>query len=157
MAQQGTISMTPTPVGDTAVEILLGYDVRRVRWMAAAILADLPPGVVDVVPALDRVMVVYDIGRIESVHDLVARLEIVARSSAAGGPAAEPQLHEVPVCYGGEHGHQRHEGGNRPAERPCTRGDGTAGRCDCSQRQCATAGDDEQIHLESPGTQNETS
>jgi KipI family sensor histidine kinase inhibitor len=104
MAQQGTISMTPTPVGDTAVEILLGHDVRRVRWMAAAILADLPPGVVDVVPALDRVMVVYDIGRIESVHDLVARLEIVARSSAACGPAAEPQLHEVPVCYGGEHG-----------------------------------------------------
>jgi KipI family sensor histidine kinase inhibitor len=104
MAHRATISMTPTPVGDTAVEILLGHDVRRVRGMAAAILDDLPPGVVDVVPALDRVTVVYDIGRIEAVHDLVARLEIIARSSAASGPAAEPQLHEIPVCYGGEHG-----------------------------------------------------
>ena len=99
--------MIPLPVGDTAIEIVVGRDggpaISRVRALADAVRADPPPGTVDVVPALDRVLLVYDIGRIGTLQGCIDHLAATVQSPAARRPAAG-RVHEIPVCYGGEHG-----------------------------------------------------
>lgn len=96
-----------TPVGDSAVEIVLRSATPRemiagVRAIADAIDAAGHPEVIDVVPAIDRVLVVYDPVRVGDVGRLRDR---IAASVATGGRYdARGTRHEIPVCYGGPHG-----------------------------------------------------
>lgn len=96
-----------TPVGDSAVEIALPSGTPREMIAAARGIADAVdaaghPDVIDVVPAIDRVLVVYDPVRVGDMGDLQARIAACAATGSrrdTGGTR-----HEIPVCYGGPHG-----------------------------------------------------
>ena len=101
--------MTIVGVGDRALAVLVAAETAeaataRVRGIAAAVDAATIAGVVDIVPSPDRVTVVYDPLRIASVATI---REAVALAAAAANetPVARPGVcHEIPVCYGGDHG-----------------------------------------------------
>ena len=109
--------MTISPLGDSAVAVVLGTEIdeptlRRVRALTAAIRRARAPGIEDVVPAYASVTVFYDPIRLaggaapplEAVRRLVEACvskighDVAARSGEAGREI------EIPVCYGGEHG-----------------------------------------------------
>jgi len=95
------------PVGDSAVEIVLSSGtppemIAAARAIADAIDAAGHPEVIDVVPAIDRVLVVYDPvrgGDLGGLQDRLAASAATARRCDAHGTR-----HEIPVCYGGPHG-----------------------------------------------------
>ena len=101
--------MTIVGVGDRALAVLVAAETAeaataRVRGIAAAVDAATIAGVVDIVPSPDRVTVVYDPLRIASVATI---REAVAAAAAAANetPVARPGVcHDIPVCYGGDHG-----------------------------------------------------
>lgn len=95
------------PVGDSAVEIVLPAATPRVmiagaRAIADAIAAGGHPEVIDVIPAIDRVLVVYDPAGVGDMPGLQARL--AAAAAAASRRETGGTRHEIPVCYGGLHG-----------------------------------------------------
>lgn len=97
-----------SPLGDTAAVLRLSNlspaenRLDRIRSIADSVtLADLP-AVIDVVPSLDRVTVIYDPLRITDINELLSTLTKVA--GRANGRPLKPRCHEVPVCYGGEYG-----------------------------------------------------
>jgi KipI family sensor histidine kinase inhibitor len=99
-----------TTVGDSAIEIRLPNanataTIAGVRAVADAIEAAGVPDVSDIVPAIGRVLVVYDPAGVGDVDLLLERLREVAMTVAAGtSQAPAPATHEIPVCYGGPHG-----------------------------------------------------
>jgi KipI family sensor histidine kinase inhibitor len=95
------------PVGDAAVTVELGDDLSlatnaRVRALDRALRHEPLDGVVETVPTLRSLLVLYD--------PAVRRFETLARevlgrvARAVVEPALEPRLHEVPTVYGGEDG-----------------------------------------------------
>jgi KipI family sensor histidine kinase inhibitor len=101
------MTLDPTPIGDAALEIMAtpgsAIDmVARVRTIADAIAAAAVPGVSDVVPAVDRVLIIYDPTAIGTLADLQQRLRMLSTASAHA-PRTTTR-HEIPVCYGGPYG-----------------------------------------------------
>ncbi|MSU50499.1 MAG: 5-oxoprolinase subunit PxpB [Opitutus sp.] len=101
--------MTISPLGDSAVVIVLGENVdpaiaARVRAIALEIERHPPNGVVDVVPAFASVAVFFDPARAAAFDVMRLELEaLIARANAAVG-AVEIRTIEIPVRYGGESG-----------------------------------------------------
>ncbi|MDB6092812.1 MAG: Allophanate hydrolase subunit 1 [Verrucomicrobia bacterium] len=111
--------MTFTALGDTAVVVALGEGIDeaalpRVRALAAALEAERPRGIVDIVAAYATVTVFYDVTRLDRegserpfdrvcrfVHDRSKRLSADAKQKKFTAPT---RTVEVPVCYGGEFG-----------------------------------------------------
>jgi KipI family sensor histidine kinase inhibitor len=77
---------------------------ERAAALAAAVGRASLAGVIDVVPSIDRVTVVYDLFRIGSHERLLAELSGVADALPASGAASAGRKHEIPVCYDAEHG-----------------------------------------------------
>ncbi len=101
--------MTLSPLGDTAVVLELGHGVSdstlaSVRALAAALMRDPPPGVVDVVPAFVSVTVFYDPPRIGSYEQLCAELKNRATRVTGTASPIPARLVEIPVCHGGDFG-----------------------------------------------------
>ena len=100
--------MTLIDCGDRAVAVPVDAPdaatrLAAVRGIAAAVIRAALPGVTDVVPSPGRVTVIYDPLRITSHEALRHALEtVVASAGAAAATAAE--VHEIPVCYGGDLG-----------------------------------------------------
>lgn len=102
-------------MGDTAYLVTLPGPVDaamlgRVRALAASLAADRPPGILEIVPAYSSVAVIYEP---ENIRTGVGELpwhavgHWIERHLAGAGratKAAAPRAHEIPVCYGGEHG-----------------------------------------------------
>lgn len=99
--------ITPEQFGDAALVLRVSGDGGRkttlaVRALAAAIVRDPPAGTIDVVSAIDRVTVIYDIGAIGDVAAYATRLQAIAET--AGAAAAPETVHEIPVQYGAAEG-----------------------------------------------------
>lgn len=94
------------PAGDGALLVEFGATIspalnRRVRALLAALDADPPPGLLDLVPAYATLLIVYD--PLALAHDaLLARLR--ALEGAAGEAAPPSRRVAIPVAYGGEFG-----------------------------------------------------
>jgi KipI family sensor histidine kinase inhibitor len=85
------------PCGSTALLVELD-DLDEVLGYYAALLAEPPDGVVDIVPAARTVMVVTDPARTDlATLELSLRDTVVRKDSRAGG-----DLVEIPVVYDGE-------------------------------------------------------
>lgn len=96
-----------TLLGDSAIELLVppgtpSETVARVRSMADAVDAARVTDVVDVVPAIDRVLVIYDPARVGDVDALQARLANAATAEIRSVPRVT--RHEIPVCYAEPYG-----------------------------------------------------
>ncbi len=102
--------MTLSPLGDSAVVVGLGAPLLdesmllRVRALAEALTRDLPPGVIEVVPAFATVTVFYDPVRIGDYAQLCTTLEARAERADASLLTQESRRVEIPVCYGGDLG-----------------------------------------------------
>ena len=100
--------MTPETFGDIALVLRVGPGSNlQPAALAAAIRAVALPAVIDLVPSIDRLTVVYDIARLERLSPLeefAVRLASIADGAATGANAARGMIHEIPVCYGGEQG-----------------------------------------------------
>lgn len=99
--------LTATLVGDSAIELAVptaaaADTVAHVRAVADAVAATDCPEIVDVVPGIDRVLVVYDPVRNGDPHALRDRLAAMATTEIRQGHRGT--RHEIPVCYGGSHG-----------------------------------------------------
>jgi len=100
--------MNVLDLGDRAVAVVVeagDAEARRgrVRGLAAALEAAGLVGVTDVVASPGRVTVVYDPLRIG--HAAVrAGIDAFVRRPHAALPAEHGERHEIPVCYGGDHG-----------------------------------------------------
>ena len=108
-------SLRILPLGDQALIIEVADRVSeaaadRVRQLADRLLLAALPGVREVVPTFCSITVHYDPVAVENtaggppVLDVLReRLQALLRAvpETGGGPG---QLHEVPVCYGGEYG-----------------------------------------------------
>lgn len=101
------------PVGDRCLLVTLGDRIdakvnRSVQALAAHLLADPPPGVIDVVPAFTTVALHYlpqaYAGRPGGPYASLAAH--VAERLRRGIPQAEAEsrLVEIPACYGGSYG-----------------------------------------------------
>ena len=92
-------STPPTlrPCGDTGLLVELG-DNRRVHAFAAAVRAARLTGVVDIVPALDTLLVVVDpsVGSAAAVEARLRELEVPDLAEAA------PRVVDLPVRYDGD-------------------------------------------------------
>lgn len=95
-------------LGDSAVLIEVGDDPVKVRTLARA-LSHKTPGIHDIVPAFTSVAVYYDplvwMGDTAcNPWEAVSRW-IKERAACASEPGPETaRRHDLPVCYGGEHG-----------------------------------------------------
>src|SRR3954471_4948057 len=101
--------MTLTPLGDSAIVLVLGATVddamlSRVRVLAHAIEHHAPRGVVDVVPAFGSVTVFYEIAHATGFAELCAELEGIAARAEIAMERDVPRVVDIPVCYGGEFG-----------------------------------------------------
>lgn len=100
--------MELSALGDDAVVIEWGgpaneETLAQVRSAVAALEADPPPGMVELVPAFTTLTVFYDVMRIAD-HEAFGR-EVLARAGRPVARAArKARLITIPVCYGGEHG-----------------------------------------------------
>jgi KipI family sensor histidine kinase inhibitor len=90
-------STPPTlrPCGDTGLLLELG-DNRRVHAFAAAVRAARLDGVVDIVPALDTLLVVVDPRAATAVEARLRELDVPEAATAA------ERVVEIPVRYDGE-------------------------------------------------------
>jgi KipI family sensor histidine kinase inhibitor len=88
---------TPRPCGDTGLLVELPNN-RRVHAYAAAVRSARVAGVVDIVPALDTVLVLID-PRSVAMADVEARLLEIGVPDAA---EESPRVVELPVRYDGE-------------------------------------------------------
>ncbi len=86
------------PFGESALLIELGSP-ERARAVAASIVAGNLDGIVEVVPALESVLVELDPDRSSDPSDAIAALLATAAEDAAPG-----RLRTIPVVYGGEDG-----------------------------------------------------
>jgi KipI family sensor histidine kinase inhibitor len=96
-----------TFVGDSGLEVVVPAAaaadmVAHVRAVADAVEAAGCPEIVDVVPGIDRVLVVYDPVRSGDPHALRDRLAAAATTEIRQDRRGT--RHEIPVCYGGSHG-----------------------------------------------------
>ncbi|HET9423300.1 MAG TPA: allophanate hydrolase subunit 1 [Nocardioides sp.] len=89
--------MQTRPCGDTGLLVELD-DNAEVHALAGAVRAAGIPGVVELVPALETLLVVYD-PRLARADRLAARLRELPRAASALGDGREV---EVPVRYDGE-------------------------------------------------------
>jgi KipI family sensor histidine kinase inhibitor len=89
--------MRVLPSGSTALLVELD-DLREVLGLYAALVEDLPRGVVDVVPAARTVLVVTD----PAVTSLSTVATVVRRTAPRHDPLDSGDLVEVPVTYDGE-------------------------------------------------------
>lgn len=101
--------MTLTPLGDSAVVVVLGTEpdeavLRRVRAVAEDVRRDMPAGVVDVVPAFAQVTVFYDAAQIGGYGRLCDELMQRVERAEAALISRKGRLMEIPVCYAGEFG-----------------------------------------------------
>lgn len=85
------------PSGTTALLAELD-DLEQVQGLYDALTADLPAGVVDVVPAARTVLVVVD----PAVTTLAALEQALRRTTVETGRREHGELVEVPVVYDGE-------------------------------------------------------
>ncbi len=85
------------PSGSTALLVELD-DLQEVLGLYAALVEDLPHGVVDVVPAARTVLVVTD----PAVTSLSTVATVVRRTPPRHDPLDSGELVEVPVTYDGE-------------------------------------------------------
>ncbi|CAM3500331.1 Carboxyltransferase domain-containing protein [Bordetella sputigena] len=101
------------PVGDRCLLVTLGNQVdaavnRSVLALAADLLADPPPGVIDVVPAFTTVALHYLPQAYAGQPDTpFACLAAIVRDRLRRGIPdidAESRLVEIPACYGGAYG-----------------------------------------------------
>ena len=100
--------MTAEPLGDTAALVRAAAapgdaTAERASALAAAIGRAAVAGVVDVVPSIDRVTVVYDILRVASQPAFCADLSRAVDTVPASVAPHAGTLHEIAVCYGAEH------------------------------------------------------
>ena len=86
------------PFGESALLIELGSP-ERARHVAAAIVAGNLDGIVEVVPALESVLVELDPDRSSDPEDAIASLVAIVPEEEAEG-----RLRTIPVVYGGENG-----------------------------------------------------
>jgi inhibitor of KinA len=80
---------------------------RRARSLAGLLLAQPPPGVLDVVPAFCTVAVFYRPESFEPVPSPFQQLRLLIESLLAAGDDADQasaRVVPVPVCYGGTYG-----------------------------------------------------
>ncbi len=109
--------MTFSALGDTAVVVTLGSGIDeavlpRVRALTTLLGANLPPGIVDVVPAYATVTVFYEPGRLgairprpyEQVCQFITECARHLDSEAKKKTATGGRTIGIPVSYGGEHG-----------------------------------------------------
>lgn len=114
VASQGTPTFPSIePAGDRCLVIRLGDaltpDVtRQVHALTACLLADMPPGATDVVPAFTTIALHYRPEALPRAHGSPYRqLEAMLQSLLQGGLAEvkySGRVIEMPVCYGGEYG-----------------------------------------------------
>ena len=102
-------------MGDTAFLVTLAGTVDaamlgRVRALAARLVADRPAGVLEIVPAYSSVAVLYEPERVRTGvgelpwHAVAHWIERHLAGEGRAAKAAASRQHEIPVCYGGEHG-----------------------------------------------------
>ena len=101
--------MTLTPLGDSAVVLAIGAGLdesvlARVRVIAAALERDLPPGVVDIVPAFATLTIYFDPAHVTNFTSFCDTLSARAVRAEAALPTGDTRTVEIPVCYGGEFG-----------------------------------------------------
>ncbi|MCU0868427.1 MAG: 5-oxoprolinase subunit PxpB [Burkholderiales bacterium] len=103
------------PAGDAAVTIEFGRSVHpatnaRVRAVAEHLRAHRFDGVTDIVAAYAAVTLHFDPWRVmqtRNVDDPLAAVMALVEALIAKAPdvpRGKPRTHEIPVCYGGEHG-----------------------------------------------------
>jgi KipI family sensor histidine kinase inhibitor len=95
------------PLGDTAVVVRLAASppaaaAARAAALAAAIRRHAPPGIIDVVPALDTVTVFFAEPRMAGHETYIDLLERIVETVPLEAEAAVGTLHEIPVAYGGD-------------------------------------------------------
>lgn len=94
------------PYGDSALVVQFGREISeaaygRVRGLLAALEADPPEGMRELIPAYNSLLVVYDPGKAE-----FSALEEEVRSKAAGSegtPETKSRIVRIPVCYEAPH------------------------------------------------------
>lgn len=102
--------MTLSPLGDSALVLSFGEDVddstlTRVRVAADALRGARIAGLVDVVPAFATVTLYLDLAAAGAVTELEQRVQdIVEHASTGWLRSGSGEVHEIPVCYGGEYG-----------------------------------------------------
>ncbi|MGH3496350.1 MAG: 5-oxoprolinase subunit B family protein [Nocardioidaceae bacterium] len=89
--------MRVLPSGSTALLVEFD-DLQEVLGCYAALVDDLPEGVIDVVPAARTLLVVTD----PAVTSLSAAAEVVRRTTPRHDPLNSGELVEIPVTYDGE-------------------------------------------------------
>lgn len=107
-----------TPAGDACLVVKFGEVLSTASnrlaaqcaiQLGEAVRSGEVVGVTDIVPAMISIGVHYRPELLDCGDDrcpfevLMGQIEAVLRR-ASSGPAAEPRLVEIPVCYGGEHG-----------------------------------------------------
>ncbi|WP_338150583.1 5-oxoprolinase subunit PxpB [Neobacillus muris] len=104
------------PLGDSAIMVRFGSEVNvetheKVQELSRYIENDPPPGVVEFVPAFTNVTIYYDIVQAATMADdslspyefMANQLDKIIKGleTSAG---QQPEVVEIPVCYGGEFG-----------------------------------------------------
>lgn len=75
---------------------------QKVRSMAIVVGNDMPEGVIEIIPTYRSILVVYDpaVTSPDILRERLADME----SRLSGIDIPPPQVIDIPVCYGGEHG-----------------------------------------------------
>ncbi len=97
------------PMGESALLLRLGEGMdaaanARVHALVAAIREAALSGIDDVVPAYASVLVRHRLTAAQAVAELRRRLQTLARDLPRDALASQGQVHDIPVCYGGECG-----------------------------------------------------
>ena len=121
-----------SPLGDHAVMITLGDTIDEpthpagAHAVTAALDANRPPAVVDLVAAFASVAVHYDPAQVapnpanpgDSPYHAMVRILERALSDSRDRPLPPPRVVEIPVCYGGDFGPDLEEVAARHGLRP---------------------------------------
>jgi KipI family sensor histidine kinase inhibitor len=89
------------PYGDRALLVEVGDPVRAVAW-ADALADDPPPGLGDLVPAAETVLVVAADGAdLAALRTRLLAVRPTDRGSSSGSPSGQADVVEIPVRYDG--------------------------------------------------------
>jgi inhibitor of KinA len=94
------------PLGDSAITFVFGTErsvelLSRVHTAAAALAAEEPPNVQDIVPAYLGVTVFYDSLRVSYSEMAAKLLPVCERARNSTAAADKVRVHEIPVSYDG--------------------------------------------------------
>lgn len=99
-------TLTVHPYGEAALTAVFGDGIsealyRRVRALASSLQADPPEGVVELIPAYNSLLVVYD-SRAIAYENLAGIVRDRAHRSAEASPGPS-RVARIPVCYESPH------------------------------------------------------